>query len=261
MTGARAPEGFLANLLQGKTALVTGAGRGNGRFIAEALASVGAAVCVTDIDGSAALAAASRISSNGAQAVGFELDVTEAGDCQRVVAAAREELGDISILVNNAGIIVRAPSDAADGAANFRRTMDVNLNGAFNATMACLSDLRRTRGNIVNIVSLTSFIGHVASGYSPSKGALQQLTRSHALEFGSQGIRVNAVAPGVIATDMTVATLSDQGAARERLLGRIPLGAFGEPGDIANSVVFLASDLAAYVSGATLLVDGGFMTS
>ncbi|AIT82122.1 SDR family NAD(P)-dependent oxidoreductase [Novosphingobium pentaromativorans] len=251
---------FPPNLLAGRTALVTGAGRGNGRAIADALGRAGAKVVLTDVDGTAAENSAASMRDDGICAWGMALDVTSSEACCVVAAQVEREVGDIGILVNNAGIIIREPSDAPQGDANFRRTIDVNLNGTFHMTMACLPSLKRTRGAIVNIASLTSFIGHTASGYAPSKGAVQQLTRSHALEFGQWGIRVNAVAPGVIITDMTAQTQANTETSK-RLLERIPLNRLGEPAEIAAPVVFLVSDLASYVNGATLLVDGGFMTS
>ena len=142
---------------------------------------------------------------------------------------------------------------------NWQRVLDVNLNGVFNVTYAFLGALRETRGTIVNIASVASFIGISNTlGYSPSKGGVKSLTQALARELAPDGIRVNAIAPGVIATAMTESTRNDP----ERLAGfmsRTPLGRVGQPEELAGPVAFLVSDMASYVNGVTLPVDGGFL--
>ena len=189
----------------------------------------------------------------------LQLDVTDAAGCTALAAQLRAEVGAISILVNNAGIIIRENIDSPRAAQNWQRVLDVNLNGVFNVTYAFLGALRETRGTIVNIASVASFIGISNTlGYSPSKGGVKSLTQALARELAPDGIRVNAIAPGVIATAMTESTRNDP----ERLAGfmsRTPLGRVGQPEELAGPVAFLVSDMASYVNGVTLPVDGGFL--
>jgi NAD(P)-dependent dehydrogenase (short-subunit alcohol dehydrogenase family) len=169
----------------------------------------------------------------------------------------RTEAGDIDILVNNAGVLVREGMDSPNAPAIMRKVTGVNLIGTFNAIHAFLPSLRRTRGCIVNIASGAAFVAQVGCvGYSASKGGVKMLTQTMAADLAADGIRVNALAPGVIETPMTVATRGDP----ERLqhfLQRIPMGRVGQPEEIAGPAVFLASSLASYVNGVTLPVDGG----
>ena len=246
-------------MLPGRLALVTGAAHGNGRAIALGLAARGADVIITDIDSEGAERCAAEIRALGRQAWAFRLDVTDATACAALAARSRSEIGAISILINNAGIIIREGIDSPRAAENWQRVLDVNLNGVFNVTHAFLASLRETRGAIVNVASVASFIGISATlGYSPSKGGVKMLTQALARELAADGIRVNAIAPGVIATAMTEATRNDP----ERLAGfmsRTPLGRVGQPEELAGPVAFLVSDMASYVNGVTLPVDGGFL--
>jgi len=248
-----------SQMLAGRLALVTGAAHGNGRAIALGLAGRGADVIITDIDVDGAERCAAEIRGHGRKAWAFKLDVTDVAGCAALAAQARAEIGAISILVNNAGIIIREGIDSPRAPQNWQRVLDVNLNGVFNVTYAFLPSLRETRGSIVNIASVASFIGISKTlGYSPSKGGVKMLTQALARELAADGIRVNAIAPGVIATAMTEATRNDP----ERLAGfmtRTPLGRVGQPEELAGPVAFLVSDMASYVNGVTLPVDGGFL--
>lgn len=246
-------------LLAGRLALVTGAARGNGRAIALGLAAHGADVITTDVNVEGALATSEAIRSTGRRGFAYELDVTDGDACAALAARARQEAGAISILVNNAGIIVRETIDSPRARDNWRKVLDVNLNGPFNVTHAFLPALRGTRGTIINVGSIASFVGVADTlGYSPSKGGVRLLTQALARELSKDGIRVNAIAPGVIETAMTQATLTDP-ARLAGFLGRTPAGRVGQPEELVGPVVFLASDLASYVNGATLPVDGGFL--
>ena len=160
------------------------------------------------------------------------------------------------MLVNNAGILIREGLDSPRAAENWRRVLDVNLNGSFNMIHAFL---RATRGVIINVGSIASFAGvGAALGYSPSKGGVKMLTQSLARDLAADGIRVNAIAPGVIETPMTASTREDP-AKLASFMQRIPLGRVGQPDDLVGPVVFLASSMARYVTGVSLPVDGGFL--
>jgi len=250
---------FAPDLLLGQLALVTGAGNGNGRAIARGLAAHGADVVVTDVDEAAAVETAREIKANGDRAWHYRLDVTDVDACRKLADIVHDDAGHISILVNNAGIIIREGIDSERAAENWRRVLDVNLNGVFNVTYAFLPALRARRGSVINLGSIASFVGVADTlGYSPSKGGVKLLTQALARELAKDGVRVNALAPGVIETAMTEGTRNDP-VRLAGFLGRTPLGRVGQPGELVGPVVFLASDMASYVNGATLPVDGGFL--
>ncbi|WP_375775679.1 SDR family NAD(P)-dependent oxidoreductase [Bradyrhizobium sp. ma5] len=249
----------MATLLAGKRALVTGAAHGNGRAIALGLAAHGAEIVVADIDRAGAEQTAADIRQRGRAAWPFELDVTDAEACHALAQNVAREVGPIAILVNNAGIIIREGISSPRAQENWRRVLDVNLTGTFNVTHAFLPALRETRGAIINLGSIASFLGVADTlGYAPSKGGVKLLTQALARELAADGIRVNAIAPGVIETAMTEATRNDP-ARLAGFLGRTPLGRVGQPEELVGPVVFLASELASYVNGVTLPVDGGFL--
>ncbi|MFN3295516.1 SDR family NAD(P)-dependent oxidoreductase [Caldimonas sp.] len=249
----------IPRLLEGRLALVTGAGRGNGRAIALGLARAGARVVVTDLDATGARATAEQIRTDAGQAWPHALDVTDPHQCQALARQVRSEAGRVDLLVNNAGIIIREGTDTHRAPENWRRTIDVNLHGTFNVTYAWLPDLKATHGTIVNIASIAAYAGQGGSlGYSPSKGAIKMFTQSLAAELAVHGVRVNALAPGVIETPMTAPTRQDP-QRLERFMSRIPMGRLGQPEELVGPVVFLSSGLASYVTGVTLPVDGGFL--
>ncbi len=250
---------MLKDLLTGRLALVTGAGRGNGAAIAHGLAEAGARVIVTDIDVDAAHATAESIVKAGGEARGHALDVTDQEGCATLAEDIALLVGPIRILVNNAGIYLRGNMLAADGRERWASTMAVNVDGAFNVTWAFAEQLKRTHGTIVNVASINSFTAPAGSGaYPVSKGALAQFTRALAVELAPDGVRVNAIAPGIIATAMTEVTIADPGRL-EAFLGHVPLKRVGRPEELVGPVVFLCSDTASYVTGAILAVDGGFL--
>ncbi|MBI3373068.1 MAG: glucose 1-dehydrogenase [Betaproteobacteria bacterium] len=245
------------SLLAGKLALVTGAASGIGQAIAVAYAEAGARVIVTDLTEAACATTLARVGVAGGESWSYALDVTDRDACCALAATVQGDIGDLDILVNNAGVIIREGIDSPRAHVNIRRVMDVNLFGTFNVIHAWLPALRKTRGCIINIASGAAFTAQVgALGYSASKGAVKMLTQSMAADLGPDGIRVNALAPGVIETPMTEVTRADP----ERLgrfLVRIPAGRLGKPEELAGPAVFLASRLASYVNGVTLPVDGG----
>jgi NAD(P)-dependent dehydrogenase (short-subunit alcohol dehydrogenase family) len=249
----------LKDLLAGKRALVTGAGQGNGRAIALGLAAHGADIVASDIDLVGAERTAADLRASGSKALAFRLDVTDAAACDALAQTISRDIGEISILINNAGIIIREGLDSPRAAENWRRVLDVNLTGVFNVTHAFLPTLRKTRGAIVNLGSIASFVGVGDTlGYSPSKGGVKLLTQALARDLARDGIRVNAIAPGVIETAMTEVTRNDP-ARLAGFVGRTPLGRVGQPEELVGPVVFLVSEMASYVSGVTLPVDGGFL--
>lgn len=247
------------NLLNGKVAFITGAGQGNGRAIALGLAEAGARVVVTDINEANAAETAALIQGKGGKAYSFRLDVTDADACKTLAQNIEATVGSIDVLVNNAGIIIREGVDSPNAAKNLQQVMKVNLEGTFNVTHAWLPSLRQTHGTVVNVASIASYAGQAGSlGYSPSKGAVKMLTQSLAADLAKDGVRVNAIAPGVIETPMTVATRSDS-AKLEKFLIRIPMGRVGKPEELVGAVIFLASSMSTYVTGVTIPVDGGFL--
>ena len=240
--------------LSGKVALVTGGTRGIGRALAEALYAAGAKVAVAGRDLERAQHAAADL---GERAAGVACDVSDAAQVEAAVASTEQALGSIDILVNNAGltrdnILLRLTEDDWDA------VLDANLKGAFNTTRAVIKGMMKRRsGRIINISSIVGLIGNKGqANYAASKAGLIGFTKSVAKEYASRGVLVNCIAPGFIDTDMTRA-LSDE--ARTALLGAIALGRLGRPEDVAGAVLFLASDLAAYVTGQVLVVDGGMV--
>ena len=240
--------------LIGRTALVTGSTRGIGRAIAESLAEAGARVAVVGRDQARATEAAAAI-GNGAR--GFAADVGDVASILAMVEAVEKEFGQIDILVNNAGltrdnILFRIKDDDWDA------VLDANLRGAFVAIRAVARGMIKRRwGRIINIASVVGITGNRGqANYAASKAGLIGLTKSVAKELGSRNVLVNAVAPGFIETDLTAAMKAE---ARAALAGQIPLERLGTPRDIAGVVTFLASEHAAYLTGQTLVVDGGMV--
>lgn len=246
-------------LLKGRLALVTGAGQGNGREIAIGLAHAGATVIVTDINENMAEQTAKIIQSEGQHSWHFVLDVTNSSQCDELAKKIESQIGKVDLLVNNAGIIIREGSNSPSAGKNWRKVFDVNVNGTFNVTQAFLESLKQKRGTIVNIASIASFIGQGGPlGYSPSKGAIKMYTQSLAAELGKEGVRVNAIAPGLIETAMN-ADARKNPQFLEHFNQRTPLGRTGRPNDLVGPIVFLSSSMSDYITGITLPVDGGYL--
>lgn len=243
--------------LEGKVALVTGGTRGIGEAICLRLAREGATVAFTGRDEEAAKNVVSAIESLGHNALFFKADVTSRERIDEVLSSITKQLGAIDIVVNNAGI-------TRDGL--FLRMKDkdwdavitTNLTGIFNVTQAVSKlMLKQRRGSIINISSVIGLVGNAGqANYAASKAGIIGLTKALAKEFAGRNIRVNAIAPGFIESEMT-RVLSDD--VREKALSQIPLGCFGNPEDIAAGVAFLASDDARYITGQVLVVDGGMV--
>lgn len=243
-----------------RAALVTGAGSGIGRAIADDLAARGAPIAVCDINLSAAQEAAERIRSSGGRALAVQMDVTDAAAVDAGFAHAEAELGEIDIAVNSAGLlIVQSLLDFTPDA--FARVMAVNVTGSFLVGQrAAKAMVPRRYGRIVNIASISGLRAGVGrTAYGTSKAAVIGLTRQFALELGAHGITTNAVAPGAVETPMTLGSYSDK--TWEQVLSMIPARRIGQVKDIASAVGYLTSPDASYVNGDVLAVDGGYLAS
>ena len=230
--------------LKGRVALITGASRGVGARIAARFAEHGAVVYASDIDERAAL----------------RMDVCDRAGVRAAVERIERESGGLDILVNNAGLLANGPFDSTTGDA-WDKLVAVNLTGVYNCVQAAVPAMRRRgKGSIVNIASVSHEKGGGAFGnvwYGATKAGMVAMTKGLGRELGPLGIRVNAIAPAVVATDMVRSLLTPE--ARERIVARIPLGRLAEEDDVARLAVFLASDWSDFITGETIAVDGGFL--
>jgi 3-oxoacyl-[acyl-carrier protein] reductase len=253
----------MSGLLDGHIAVVTGGGSGIGRAIAAGFAREGAQVAVLDMNGEAAVETVQQVLNAGGKAQQFTLDVTDREACRAAAAQVADKVGQVSILVNNAGINRRNAFATDAVVKDWADIMAVNLNGVFNVTHAFLGQLRATKGRIVNIASIQAFM-HVRTPNSPayttSKHGVLGFTRALAAELGKDGVRVNAIGPGLIETPLNAAVRANNPDLVKIFLDHTPLGRAGKPEDIVGPALFLASDLSAYVTGAIVMADGGYRT-
>ncbi|MBN8749128.1 Gluconate 5-dehydrogenase [Xylophilus ampelinus] len=249
------------DLLKDKLALVTGAGGGLGSAISLGFAGEGARVIVADVDAARAEATAARITAAGGQAWSVAIDVRDRAAVQACAADLEARLGPIDLLVNNAGISGRARIDDPNATEVWDRLIEVNLQGLFNVTHAFVPALKKTRGCIVNLSSIVAFVSGISSaGYIASKGAVRSLTQALARDLAPFGVRTNAVAPGLMLTEMVAPQLAVPGGT-DWYMKRVPMARGGEVDEIVGPVVFLCSPMASYVNGVVLPVDGGFLSA
>ncbi|KPV40141.1 3-ketoacyl-ACP reductase [Thiohalorhabdus denitrificans] len=242
-------------MLDGQTAIVTGASRGIGRAIAQRLGELGATVAATATSESGAQKAEQALRESGIEAKGYALDVTETESIEPFIKSVQDDLGNPGILVNNAGItrdglLMRMKDE------DWEDVIDTNLSSVFRLTRAVARPMMKAKGGrIINIASVVAAMGNAGQvNYSAAKAGILGLTKSSARELGPRGITVNAVAPGFIETDMTRELPEEQ---REALLQQIPLARLGDPAEVAECVAFLAGPGGGYVTGSTLHVNGG----
>jgi 3(or 17)beta-hydroxysteroid dehydrogenase len=253
--------------VEGKTAIVTGAARGLGQAIALLLAKEGAKVAVTDILEDGGKKTAEEIRRGGGEAIFIKHDVTSEDSWGGVVKQVLSEFGKLDILVNNAGVQV-VKEIAETSLEDWRGLMSVNLDGVFLGTKHAIRAMKESGGgSIVNISSVAGIIGTAddTAAYSASKGGVRLFTKAAALECSKMGhgynIRVNSVHPGVIKTDMVASMMAQDAELKKRLESNMPIGFLGEPIDIAYAVLYLASDESRLITGAELIVDGGWTAS
>ena len=245
--------------LAGRTAVVTGAARGIGAACARGFAEHGADVVLADVHAAQCAETARRIAADtGAETLAVHADVSKEGDCAEILDACMERFGACDILLNNAGIIV--PGSILDATVeDFDRVLAVNLRGTFLLSRLVAREMvkRGTKGAIINMSSVNAVVTIPDQlPYAASKGGVAQMTRAMAVALAPHGVRVNAIGPGTILTDMAKVVVADE-KARRTILSRTPMGRIGEPGEVASVAVFLASDYASYLTGETIYPDGG----
>jgi NAD(P)-dependent dehydrogenase (short-subunit alcohol dehydrogenase family) len=243
--------------LDGKVAVITGAGGGMGREAALLFCAEGAQVCVADVDADAA----EKTAAEAGDAFAIKVDVADSDSVRKMYAQAAERYGGIDVLYNNAGIsppdddsILVTEPDA------WQRVQDVNTKGVYLCCKHGIPHLlERGGGSVINVASFVALVGAATSqiSYTASKGAVLALSRELAVQFARQGIRVNALCPGPVETPLLLRIFGDDPAAYERRRAHLPMGRLAKPREIVNAALFLASDESSYVNGATFLVDGG----
>lgn len=244
--------------LKGKVAVVTGAARGIGKAIAEKLAEAGATIVVSDIIVEAGQETARELSEKyGVEAIFAEANVTLAEDNKRLVDTAVEKFGSIDIMVNNAGI-TKDGLFARMKEKDFELVLDINLKGAYLGSQAAyLKMMKQRSGTIINMASVIGLVGNLGqANYAASKAGLIGMTKSIAAEAAKRGVRCNAVAPGYIKSEMTDLLKEE---VRDEIIKKVPMDRMGTVEDVANAVLFLASDLSTYITGKTITVDGGMV--
>ncbi|MEA2899860.1 MAG: 3-oxoacyl-[acyl-carrier protein] reductase [Bradyrhizobium sp.] len=250
-------------LLTSHIAVITGAGSGIGRAIALGYAREGARVVALDVNAEGAAETAKLVSDAGGTADSFALDVSDRAACVAVAKRIADTIGPVSILVNNAGIARRnGMTGAAEAVINdWEDVIAINLTGVFNVTHAFLGPLRASKGRIVNIGSIQSFV-HIrqpsSPAYTASKHGVLGFTRALAVELGKDGVRVNAIGPGFIETPLNAGTRASNPDGVRLFIEHTPLGRAGQPEDIVGPAIFLACDLSAYVTGSIVMADGGY---
>jgi NAD(P)-dependent dehydrogenase (short-subunit alcohol dehydrogenase family) len=246
--------------LEGKTALITGAGSGMGRLAAEMFAREGAQIVAADVAEGPLGETVAAVEKSGGQIIGTQTDVTSGDSVRAAVAAGVKAFGRLNVLYNNAGIFPDDDTSVIETEDKvLQRVLDVNLKGVWNCCRYGIPELMKAGGgSVVNIASFVALMGCTVpqDAYTASKGAVISLTRSLAVQYGSHGVRANAVCPGPILTPM-LETLFPSEEEKNRRLSRIPLGRFGRAEDVVYAGLYLASDEASWTTGTTFVIDGG----
>lgn len=251
----------MSELLKDRLVLVTGAGRGLGAAIARGMAEAGAAVILADLNAEGITAEAEALRAEGHDARAEVLDVTDRAATAALADRILARDGGLDVLVNNAGVAGRASFDDPAVTEVWDRVIGVNLEGTFNTSQAFVPALIARKGNVVHLSSVAGFVaGGSTAGYVVSKGAVRSLTQVMARDLAPHGVRVNAVAPGIMMSEMAVAQLNRPGGA-DWFMNRVMLGRIGETREIVDPVLFLASDMASFITGTVLPVDGGFLAA
>lgn len=250
--------------LEGKSALITGGAGEIGRESALLFAAEGARVAVVDIDQGRAAAVADEVRAAGAEAIAVGADVSKSADCEAMVTATEDAFGRLDVLFNNAGIMLADDGDATQTDEDvWDVTMNVNLKGVWLGCRAGIPALRRAGGgSVINTASFVALMGAATPqiAYTASKGGVLAMTRELAVIHAREGIRVNALCPGPVRTDLLMKVL-DTDEKRQRRLVHIPLGRFGEAAEIARAALWLASEESSFTTGATFVVDGGITSA
>ena len=248
--------------LEGKVALITGAGSGIGRATAIRFAAEGASIVASDISEASAAETVAQIGEVGGEATATGGDVVSSSDAQAMVRAAIDAYGKLNVLVNSAGVSGRIEGESHEEI--WDKVMDVNMKGTYLVSWHAAPEMEAAGGgSIINLASIMALVGYPTgmgngfSPYNPSKGAVLQFTRNLAVDLASKNIRVNCICPGYVETNMT-RILTDDPESYQFLIDRHPMGRLGQPDDIANAALFLASDEAGFVTGAPFIVDGGY---
>ena len=249
------------NQLENKVALVTGGASrpGLGSAIADKFASEGAFVFLTDIDENGCIASLDVMKNNGGQGAALKHNVTDEKDWDNVFAAIKEQKGQLDILVNNAGISQLGTIDSATSE-EYLRVMDTNMHSVFYGTKRAVAMMRETGngGNIINMSSISGIVGIPGNvAYSAAKAGVRLMTKTVAMETAKENIRVNSIHPGLIDTNLLAGAKQENAENWDMFVQAIPMGRLGDPEDIANCALFLASDQGKYITGAELVVDGG----
>lgn len=242
--------------LKGRVAIITGGARGIGKAIALALVREGAKVAIVDFDKEGARALKDQIEKEQGQAIAIPCDVSKSSEVKAMVDEVKKAFNRIDILVNNAGIIRRGTIETVTEE-DWDRVIEVNLKGTFNCSKAVVETMKQQRyGKIINVSSIAGKMGDITSapGYGPSKAGIDALTKTLARQLAPYGINVNAVAPHAIETEMSAQWSEER---RKEIIASIPLGRLGKPEDVAEAVLFLASDNASFITGEILDVNGG----
>ena len=249
--------------LDGKVVIITGAGSGQGRAAALRFAEEGARVVIAEVDPATGASVADEIAAAGGAALFAQTDVSREEDWRRVVAAAEERFGGVDVLYNNAAVAPATDGSVVDvPLGTWDRILAVNLTGPMLGCRHAIPQmLRRGGGSIINTSSIRAFVGgsQPIDAYTASKGALVSLTRSLAVVYGPQGIRTNVIAPGTIRTPMALVHDAHGDAGSRMRLARYPVGRFGQPEEIADLALYLASDESRWTNGAVMVIDGGAM--